>query len=172
MDKYRFREYDSRYRSLFAAEKKSLQNILGASARIQHVGSTSVPGLGGKGILDIAVGVPVGRVTAIKQKLVEFGYEFRETASTPQRLFFRRDYPDGRRLRRVHVHLTEYKGRDWDEMTSFREHLWNNPEAVEEYVKIKKKAVAKARGKGDVYRKEKEQFIESVLRITGPTQKS
>jgi len=120
--------------------------------------------LGGKGILDIVVGVPTGKVDKMKQRLVENGYLFREKASTTDRLFFRRDYPDDDSLRRVHVHLTAYRSTDWHEMVSFRDYLLRRPEAVEEYVLVKRKAVAKARGKGDVYRKHKERFIKNILR--------
>src|SRR2546428_10493031 len=106
MKKYLFREWDSRSKLFFALERNRLRGALRSSARIQHIGSTSIPGLGGKGILDIVVGVPTEKVDKMKRELVEHGYQFREKASTPDRLFFRRDYSYDRNLRRVHVHLT------------------------------------------------------------------
>jgi len=70
--------------------------------------------------------------------LEKAGYEFREKASYPERLFFRRDYSYRKRKRRVHIHLTKFNGQDWKEMTGFRDYLLKHPGAVEQYIKIKK----------------------------------
>ena len=49
-------------------------------------------------------------------------------------------------------------------MTGFRDYLLKPPDAVEQYVKIKKDGVKKAHGDGEKYRKHKEKFIETILR--------
>ena len=49
-------------------------------------------------------------------------------------------------------------------MVSFRNYLLKHPEVVEQYVRIKKEAVKKADGLGDVYRKHKEKFIKSITK--------
>lgn len=79
---------------------------------------------------------------------------------TPERLFFRKDYPQ---KGRVHIHLTKFGGRDWKELLGFRNYLLKNPKAVIEYVKIKKDAVKKAKGDGKKYKKHKEKFIKNIL---------
>ena len=166
MQKYVFRKYDSEYVTFFALEQKRIAKALGSTAKVEHVGSTAVPNLGGKGILDIVAGVSKTRMAEAKKRLEEAGYEFREKASYPERLFFRRDYSYKNRERRVHVHLVPLNGRDWREMTGFRDYLLKHPEAVEQYVKIKKEGVKKARGKGETYRKHKEKFIQNISRKT------
>jgi len=57
MQKYVFRKYNPEYRAFFTSEGKKITKALGLTAKIEHVGSTFIPDLGGKGILDIVVGV-------------------------------------------------------------------------------------------------------------------
>lgn len=111
------------------------------------MGSIAIPNLGGKGILDIAVGVSTSKFAEAKKKLEKAGYEFREKASYPERLFFRIDYPYKNRKRRIHIHLTKFNGQDWEEMIDFRDYL-----------------VKKALGDGEKYRKHKEKFIQNTLK--------
>ena len=163
MQKYIFREYNPEYRDFFISEKRKILNILGTKIKIEHVGSTAVLGLGGKGILDIVVSVPKSKFAKSKEKLEKGGYEFKEKASYPERLFFRIDYPYKKRKRRVHVHLTVFNSRDWKGMIGFRNYLLKHSNAVRRYTEIKKEAVRKAHGNGKKYRQYKENFIENIL---------
>ena len=61
----------------------------------------------------------------------------------------------------MHIHLVKL-GEDWKEMVGFRDYLLKHPKVIGRYVRIKKEAVKKARGEGDVYRKHKEKFIKSI----------
>jgi len=166
MKKYVFRKYNPEYATFFKLEKKRLQKLLGSSAEIEYVGSTAIPNLGGKGIVDILIGVSKNRIQKSRIELEKYGYEFREKAGSFERLFFEKDYPYKRRKRRVHIHLTQINSKDWKQILSFRNWLEKHPEDIQEYVKIKKAAVKKARGDGEVYRKHKEKFIASILEKT------
>ncbi len=163
MKKYVFRKYNPIYAKFFEMEKKRLQKLLGSSAKIEHVGSTAIQNLGGKGILDILIGVSKNRIQKSRMELEKTDYEFREKAGSPERFFFEKDYLHKRGKRRVHIHLTPINSREWKQIISFRNWLRKHPEVIKEYVKIKKAAVKKARGDGEVYRKCKEKFIASVL---------
>ena len=99
MQKYVFRKYNSAYRTFFTSERKKIAKALGSTVKIAHVGSTAIPHLGGKGIIDIVVGVSKLKLVEAKKKLEKAGYEFREKASYPDRLFFRIDYPYKNRRR-------------------------------------------------------------------------
>jgi GrpB-like predicted nucleotidyltransferase (UPF0157 family) len=164
MQKYVFRKYNPEYRAFFTSEKKKIAKALDSTARIEHVGSTAISDLGGKGILDVVVGVSKSKLAEAKKKLEKAGYEFREKASYPERLFFRIDYPYKNRKRRIHIHLTKFNGQDWKEIIGFRDYLLKHPDAVEQYVKIKKEGVKKALGDGEKYRKHKERFIQNILK--------
>ena len=171
MKKYVFRRYSSEYQKFYKLEKMRLRKVL-KSAKIEHVGSTALAGLGGKGILDILIGVPKNKIRKIKEKLEDAGYEFRKSAGTPDRLFFRKDYSYKKSKRRVHLHLTAVNSKDWKDLISFRDYLKRHPEAVQQYEHIKKEAVRKAHGEGEIYRKHKQKFIKYILnRSKMPLQK-
>ena len=164
MEKYVFRKYQKQYRKLFELERKRLSKALVERARVEHVGSTAVPGLGGKGILDIMIGVPKKEFEAYTNKLARAGYEFREKASTKGRLFFRRDYRTIEGKRRIHIHMTPIGSRDWRETIAFRDYLKAHPKEMETYAKIKQKAVKTAKGEGEIYRKHKCDFIIKITK--------
>lgn len=101
----RLASYDPAWPGLFAAEAA---RIAGTSAplsiRLEHVGSTSVPGLAAKPILDILAGRPAGEPLApYVAAVVRAGYEHRGEQGIPGREFFRRGTP-----RAYHVHLVEH----------------------------------------------------------------
>ncbi len=164
MKKYVFINYNAEYQVFFFSEKNEIAKALGLTAKIEHIGSTAVPGLGGKGIVDIVVGVSQKRLPEAKIMLQEAGYDFRQQASCPERLFFRIDHPYNNRTRRVHVHLTEINGETWQRMIGFRDFLRTHPDAVHQYSEIKKEGIQIALGDGRKYREYKEGFIEDVLK--------
>lgn len=164
MKKYIFRKYNPIYAKFFELEKKRLQKLLGSSAKIEHVGSTAILSLGGKGIVDILIGVRKNRIQEMRIKLEKADYEFREKAGSPERLFLEKDYPYKSGKRRVHIHLVTINGKDWKEILFFRNYLKVHPESIKKYIKIKKESVKKARGSGEVYRKHKEKFIKDILK--------
>jgi GrpB-like predicted nucleotidyltransferase (UPF0157 family) len=163
MQKYIFSEYNLEFPSLFEEEKTKIKNIFKDST-VEHVGSTAVPNLGGKGILDIAVGVLKSQFYEAKEALEKCGYEYREVASTEGRLFFRIDYPYNGNVRRVHLHLMEFNCDEWKKTVGFRDYLRNNEYAKEEYAKIKREGVDVANGDGEKYRKHKHEFILDILK--------
>ncbi len=59
MKKYVFKPYGKIFPELFLKEKERISGSLGAGAVIEHVGSTAVPGLGGNGIIDIAIHISI-----------------------------------------------------------------------------------------------------------------
>lgn len=80
---------------------------LGTTVIIEHVGSTAVPGLQGKGIIDITIAVDKQDLKMISQQLQDLCYEFRPALSSPDRLYFITLLPDtDEETRRYHVHLT------------------------------------------------------------------
>ena len=164
MEKYAFRPYHTVYAKRFSVEKRCLRILLGNGVAIEHVGSTAVPGLGGKGILDIVIGVPRKEMKKIKKKLEGGGYEFRQQASTPQRFFFRKNGRDTDITKRVHLHLVSLHGKEWGDMILFRGYLRTHKKAVQAYSMLKRQAAKKAKGEGEVYRRYKEGFIRNILK--------
>lgn len=164
MKKYIFRKYSKLYPKYFKQEKNRLVKVLGKLVKIEHVGSTAVPSLGGKGILDLVVGVGVKEIKKYQNKLIKLGYEFCPDAGDKNRLFFKRDVKRLGKIRRIHLHLTKHQSQNWREMIDFRNFMLGNKSALEQYIKIKKQAVVVAKGDGEKYRKYKEKFIQSILK--------
>ncbi len=157
MSKYTFKPYNPLFPSLFVKEKARISRHFFIPASIEHVGSTAVPGLGGKGIIDIAIAVDKERMEEAKNILQELGYEFRPFYSTPDRFYFIIYLPDlEEKNRRYHLHLTYPESIDWKGFIEFRNILINNPEALQEYAELKMKAALDADQEGEKYRKLKE----------------
>ena len=163
MSKYTFKPYSPLFPSLFIKEKARIAPNFHFPASIEHVGSTAVPGLGGKGIIDIAIAVEKDCMEEAKSKLQEIGYEFRPSFSTPDRFYFITYLPDPEEnSRRYHIHLTYPESKEWKELIGFRDYLRTHPEALEEYANIKKQAAEIANQDGDQYRKMKEPILQKI----------
>jgi len=102
--------YDPLWPAAFEDEKVHLAKALGPAAKgIEHYGSTAVPGLCAKPILDIMVGIsPLSEWGRCKPALEALGYDYAEEAGVPGHYIFGR----GRdRTERTHlVHVVEYRG--------------------------------------------------------------
>jgi GrpB-like predicted nucleotidyltransferase (UPF0157 family) len=163
MKKYVFKPYNENFPELFDNEKKRIAALLGSDAVIEHIGSTAVPSLGGKGIIDIAIAVKKENLSKVSEQLQSIGYEFRPTFSTPDRLYFIINWPDLEEgTRRYHVHLTYSENSEWKEFLTFRNYLREHPEALQEYAKMKQEAAHEANHEGERYRKLKSPMFEKV----------
>lgn len=164
MKKYVYKPYDPLFIELFQKEKERISAHVPHILAIEHVGSTAVPGLGGKGIIDIAIGVDKSSVEAVSKELIRLGYEFRANGSTEDRLFFRIDLPDLKEpVRRYHVHLTAHQSSIWKELVGFRDYLIAHSNELQQYAEMKKLAASSANGNGEAYRKLKDPFIQKAL---------
>ena len=163
--KYVFKLYQTIFPHLFEREKERIAALCQTALQIEHVGSTAVPGLGGKGIIDIAIGVKPERFEEIIQRLKTIGYEYRPLFSTASRAYLVIELPDPLEdMRRYHVHLTDPAGEEWKDLLGFRDFLRANPEEAQEYAEIKKRAVLEANQDGDTYRRLKEQMYQRYRR--------
>ena len=164
-DKYVFKNYSAIYSHAFSREKPKLYAGLGReNVVIEHVGSTAVPGLGGKNILDIIVGLRKGKRQRAKMKIRELGYDFISTAGSRNRLFFVKDEIYRGKNIRVHLHLVKFQGREWRKNIVFRNYLIKHRDAVLEYARVKKIAAKEAKGSKEKYMKAKEKFIRRITK--------
>lgn len=159
-----FKKYEESFPDLFEKEKERLSKYLTGYYQIEHFGSTAVPGLGGKGIIDIYIVSPISNHESIKKALVAAGYETRPGFSPSQHVSFRIELPDPiEKERRYHVHLGELESKDFKKCIKFRNFLLNHPEDAEKYAQIKKKASAEANQDRVKYMDIKSPFIEEIL---------
>jgi GrpB-like predicted nucleotidyltransferase (UPF0157 family) len=154
-----------RWTTLFEQEARLLQAALGPLALgLEHYGSTSVPGLPAKPILDILVGVrPPLDPTPYVAALAPLRYEYVPWAGVPEHLVFGRD-----EVRTHLVHLVEYGGSAWQRGLRFRDILRADPALAAAYAKLKMGLALDHSADRPRYTAGKATFIESVLASGGP----
>ena len=152
--------YDPTWPDRFAAWRQVLHAALGPTAvHIEHVGSTSVPGLAAKPIVDVQVSVAdLDNEQAYVPALEAVGLQLRS-----RDLFHRYFRPFPGRPRDVHVHVCEL-GSEWEaEHLRFRDHLRTHPEARDKYAKTKRDAAAQWADDGLAYTDAKTEVILNIL---------
>lgn len=131
------------WRREFREERARLREALSAvPCEIEHVGSTAVPDLCTKPILDIAVGVAEGVALEPLVPTIEgVGYLYRgDAGAAGGRVFVRESSP---RVRTHHVHLVSRVDPEWDRYLLFRELLRESPRARAAYARVKRELAAR-----------------------------
>jgi GrpB-like predicted nucleotidyltransferase (UPF0157 family) len=155
--------YSDAWPALYAAEIARVSPFLaavGVGLVFEHSGSTAVPGLAAKPIIDILAGLTAEdeRGAAIAA-LQAAGYVHRGEQEIPGRDFFRRGDP-----RQYHAHLTTVGSAFWHDHRAFRDWLRMHPDAAAEYVALKRALAARFPSDREAYINGKAAFVEAVLR--------
>ena len=133
-------EYDNNWVTLFEIEKELLAKVFKNNIiRIEHFGSTSIPGLPAKPIIDIMILVhDINKVEKHDSEMKTFGYTARgENGMTGRRYFVK--YKDDMMNHSHHVHIYQENGNPFiNEAFIFRDYLRVNQEALEKYATVKK----------------------------------
>jgi len=154
--------YTIEWKRLFEEEKARLQSVIGKYVLgIQHVGSTSIPGMVAKPILDIGIAVrnfEEARGCILPIERLE--YEYRGEFGIPRRHYFVRGTP-----RTHHIHMNEIDSRDWENQVLFRDFLIQWPELAKEYITLKANLAQQFPTDREAYLNGKASFIEMVLEM-------
>jgi GrpB-like predicted nucleotidyltransferase (UPF0157 family) len=155
-------EYDPAWPQRFVEERERIAAALGdTDAVIEHIGSTAVPGLPAKPVIDIMVGVPdIERAGQAVAGLINLGYQYvpELESQLPERRYFRRGTPETH-----HVHMVAVSSDFWEEHLLFRDYLRTHPQAAEEYGKLKRGLAGRFPFDRDAYRAGKLPFIDTVV---------
>ncbi|HEY5620667.1 MAG TPA: GrpB family protein [Candidatus Bathyarchaeia archaeon] len=137
-------EYDRRWPVHFEEEKAEILAAIGDKVvAIEHFGSTAVPGLGAKPIIDILIAVRhLDDAKECIEPLRQLGYEYRPINEIliPGTRYFRRG-PSGANTH--HVRMVEAESALWHEYLLFRDYLRNHPEEAKKYYELKEELHAK-----------------------------
>ncbi len=164
MKKYEYKPYSFNSPNLYKIERDRLAQLLSGRYQIEHIGSTAIPGLGGKGIIDIMIAAPKEHMESVSQQAQKARYIFRPLASTETRLFLRTEYPKEFLTESVyHLHITFPESNDWKEAIAFRNYLRNHPEDLNKYAEIKKKAAQEANENIEKYKSMKESVLKTII---------
>lgn len=153
--------YDSQWPAEYAAEEdRILDACRGLPIKLEHIGSTAVPGLDAKPIIDILAGVPpradrAAYVAALRQ----IGYEHKGAFGIPGRNYFRRGSP-----RSHHVHMVSWSSAFWRKQLAFRDALRADASLRQEYAALKRELAGMFSDDVEQYASAKGPFIASALR--------
>ena len=154
-------DYDPDWPRLYEEEAASIREALGETVvATEHMGSTAVPGLAGKPVIDISVGLRRPELTDAEVAAMErLGYEYLGELGLPGRLYFRKD-EGGRRTRQVHA--VEHDGEHWHRHRALRDYLRAHPEEAEAYAAEKRRIAAESTGLED-YWERKQPFADDLF---------
>ena len=161
-DKVELEEYTTRWHESYLEEEKVLKEVLkDILLEIEHVGSTSIPNLKSKPIVDIGIAVKdLKEVEKYAKKLEEVGYNFRYDNGEKGEYLVRKGPEDNRTH---YIHIVELNSEKWLNFVLFKRHLLNNPEVVTEYENLKVELSKKFSDDRKSYTKAKNEFIASII---------
>ena len=151
--------YDPQWPAKFERAAREVRAALGESVLvINHIGSTSIPGIHAKPIIDmLAVASDLSRIESRSEAMRAIGYEPMGEFGIPGRRYFRRDNAAGVRTEQVHTfadqspHILRH--------LAFRDFLRTHPDIAQEYSQLKQRLAAAHRFDIDAYMDGKDPFI-------------
>ena len=173
LDDVRIVPYDPAWPGLFATERDRLCAVLDPREvhGIEHFGSTAVPGLSAKPIIDILIAVrslAYARATMIAP-IKSLGYAYWAENPKPDRMFFVKGMPPYGKQRTHHVHVTEPDGEMWRRRLAFRDHLRTRPDVARRYEALKRDLAERYGDDREAYSAAKTDFVEPIYREIGVT---
>lgn len=158
------KEHDQKWNDLYLNEKKTIECAVGQVniVRINHIGSTYVPGLYAKPTIDILVEIKKRTddndiIASLNN--VDYRYSHQPDNPAPHMMFMKGYTENGFEGQAYHVHV-RYSG-DWHELY-FRDYLCAHPEAAQEYGELKKSLKEKYKYDREAYTLGKTNFIRYI----------
>jgi len=156
-------EYRPQWRKMFEEEKQLLQAVLGeVSAKVEHIGSTSVDRLAAKPIIDIMIGLTDFSVADdLVPRIEASDYEYikKYEDEMPFRRYFLKNLNG---IRTHQIHMVEIDSEFWGRHLLFRDYLRHNPAIANEYAALKKQLAEREWEDVNEYADAKSEFIKSI----------
>ncbi len=148
----------------FEREKVLIINAVGDRILdVQHVGSTAIPGVPAKPVLDILVGVEdFDEASVCIEPLEHIGYRYRREYGIPRRHYFVKGDP-----RTHHLHVVERDSAHWAVTIAFRDLLNRDAESAHSYAEAKRSLAATYSRDRATYQREKDKIVERLLTLAG-----
>jgi GrpB-like predicted nucleotidyltransferase (UPF0157 family) len=158
----RLSAYDRSWPARFEEERVALEDAIGewAVGGIHHVGSTAVPGLEAKPVIDIVVGVrDLDESRACFEPLARLDYMY--APYLPEEMhWFCKPHPS---RRTHHLHLVPVGSRRYADELAFRDRLRGDPEIAAEYLTLNRDLVRRFANDREAYTEAKSDFVNRVL---------
>ena len=157
--------YQSGWIEHFEQEAARLSQALGKRAlSIEHIGSTAIPGMAAKPIIDIMVAVTsLAQSTELIPMVEALGYIHKPHDTVPERLFFAKESAPENRTH--HLNLTSQETAFWKNQLAFRDYLRSHEPIAAEYVELKKRLAETYARTQHLDRQGKSEFVASVLKL-------
>jgi GrpB-like predicted nucleotidyltransferase (UPF0157 family) len=150
--------WQKEWQDYFYHERKLLELESGGPGdHIYHIGSTSIPGLAAKPVIDILIETPELSLWT-EARLEGLGYTGKGEHGIEGRAF----YYKGEHVRRFHVHVFEKESEGSGRHLAFRDYLRSFPAKAEEYESIKKQAAARHPHSPSEYMNEKHGVVQKL----------
>ncbi|CEG27066.1 GrpB family protein [Bacillus sp. B-jedd] len=164
-DEVRLVEYNPEWAAEFAKVKEELRASTNLEEfQIEHIGSTSIPGMLAKPIIDMVVGIrnlsnfPESLAGGLKKA----GF-LRLRVERPGEIVFARFTDNTYEVKTHFIHLVEYEGELWQNLIFFRDYLRTNEDARWEYQAIKMDSLARYQTGVNEYTDHKEDFVKAIF---------
>jgi GrpB-like predicted nucleotidyltransferase (UPF0157 family) len=144
----------------YRREETRLRRRIGkARYTLEHIGSTAVPGLDAKPIIDMAMMIPSFKQLPLWiRRLEKAGYVYKGEYGLPGRHFFTRGNPTTQ-----HLHVVTPGYEQWDRWLLFRDYLRANPPAAKQYNEAKRKLARTFAKNRDAYTQAKTPVINRLM---------
>ncbi len=155
-------EHNREWRDLFQVESKSVAQALGQSiVAIHHIGSTSIPNIHAKPIIDLLIEVKdINKVDCKNLAMEKIGYEALGEFGMVNRRYFRKDNSLG--IRTHHVHIFEANSAEIERHLAFRDYMIAHPAEAQQYSNLKRKLAQQYPRDIESYMDGKDEFIKNI----------
>lgn len=165
-DEIEIADYDPNWPRLFAEERGRLARVVpaGQILAIEHAGSTAIPGLAAKPIIDIfiaAASIEVARTTLV-EPIKTLGYVYWEENPDKDRMFFVKGMPPYGERRTHHIHIFEPTSEFWQRALAFRGYLREDTDEVYRYEQLKRSLAIRYRSDREAYSRAKDEYVKAV----------
>ncbi len=156
-----FRGYDPAYPAVFERLAERIRSVL-PSVRVEHVGSTSVPGLGGRPVLDVVVSEDPVDQERVRAALLAIG--FTDFPWAHIRPMLRAELEHGEREYRVLLYVLPSNHEYVTGWISFRDYMRSHSEEIERYQGVKRAAIAAGQTHPWSYQQAKTPYLRELSR--------
>lgn len=154
--------HNLKWRDAFKFESNKISDVLGKNCvEIHHIGSTAIPGIYAKPIIDFLIEVQdVIQLDKQNSVMRSLGYEVMGEFGIPGRRFFRKDNQLGIRIH--HIHTFEVGSPQIERHLAFRDYMITHPEDAQKYSELKCKLAEKYTYNIEGYIDGKDSFIKEI----------
>lgn len=160
-------KYSELFPSLFEKEKLKLKRIFEKKCLIEHIGSTAIEGVDGKGIIDVMlIFEKQNDIEQIIKLLQKNGYFLtNDDVNRKGRIFMSSSGTKESAFGDIHLHIMTKENDAYLNAILFRNYLRNNPKEKQEYIDLKYELFESVKGNRKKYTEMKNDFIEKIINL-------